>query len=368
MGRPAAVHGRPGRVRGRVDAGRGRPDPRPADRRAADPGRWWGRAGPGRDRGGLAPVRRCGAAPRARRRRGADIPGDGGRAGGGCRDPRVGPPGERDGRGGPRRNDRGGGPGAGLAVGLLPEHPDLDHRRDPRLGGGSRLGDAASRRPGRPPGGGPVRDRAGRRASRADPARFDGDRRKHDPARRRDGRPARGRGGRVGDRRGPRPARPRAVPRPAALPERAVQLGRAGVVADRLRIRDRHHRRRGVRGPGALRRPRRAAPGTGRTGRRDGPRGPRVRLPGAGGARSPGRARRDRVEHRRAARDVVVDERRRDRHRGSRPGRVWPRLRADRDAAVHGGGRGGRPARSTGPRRRWSPSRGCSGWRWASRS
>ena len=54
-----------------------RPDARPAHRRAVGPGGRRRRAGPGRDRGGVAPVRRGDAASRAGRRRGAHVPRDG---------------------------------------------------------------------------------------------------------------------------------------------------------------------------------------------------------------------------------------------------------------------------------------------------
>ena len=64
-------------LHGGLDAGRGLADARPAHRRAAGPGGRRRRAGPRRDGGGRAPVRRFGAAARARRRRGVDLPGDG---------------------------------------------------------------------------------------------------------------------------------------------------------------------------------------------------------------------------------------------------------------------------------------------------
>ena len=69
-------------------------------------------------------------------------------------------------------------------------------------------------------------------------------RRDHGPA-------GRGRGP-DGGRGGPRPARPRSVPRSAALRDPGVRGGRARLAADRLRVRDRHHRWRGLRRPGAV--------------------------------------------------------------------------------------------------------------------
>ena len=69
---------------------------------------------------------------------------------------------------------------------------------------------------------------------RPDAARLDGDRRDGRAAGGRDGCAARRRGGRdCGGRGRARAAGPRPVPRPAAVPERAVQLGRARLAADR---------------------------------------------------------------------------------------------------------------------------------------
>ncbi len=67
----------------------------------------------------------------------------------------------------------------------------------------------------------------------------------------------------AGDRHGgggrPRAARGRSVHRPAPVPEHPVLVGRAGVVADRLRVRDGDHRRGGLRRPRAVRRPGRSS-------------------------------------------------------------------------------------------------------------
>ena len=115
--------------------------------------------------------------------------------------------------------------------------------------------------------------------ARADPARLDGDRRDRRSTRS-SSRSRCSASAVAGDGRGrrPRPARGRPVPRPAPLPERAVQLGRARLAADRLRVRDRDHRRRGLRRPRAVRRPGRAAAGARGAGRRDRGRGARVGL------------------------------------------------------------------------------------------
>ena len=93
------------------------------------------------------PVRWGGAAAGARRRRRADVPRDGGRSGRRGGDPRVGPPRDDAGRGRPERA-RGRRPLPGMALGVLPQHPDRAHRARPRLGRRARLGDAAPRRAG----------------------------------------------------------------------------------------------------------------------------------------------------------------------------------------------------------------------------
>ena len=139
--------------------------------------------------------------------------------------------------------------------------PHRDHRHRPCPGRLRRLGDAATAGAGGHRRGGLVRRGPGRRPDRPDPARLDRDRRDERAAGGRDRCAARGRGGRDCGGRRARPAGARPVPRPAALPERAVQLGRARLAADRLRLRDRDHRRRGVRRPGPVRRPGRPAAG-----------------------------------------------------------------------------------------------------------
>ena len=73
---------------------------------------------------------------------------------------------------------------------------------------------------------------------------------------------------------------PGPVPRPAPLPERDVQLGRARLAADRLRVRDGDHRRRRLRRSRAVRRPGRAAARPRGARRGDRARGARVRLRG----------------------------------------------------------------------------------------
>ena len=114
----------------------------------------------------------AGARPRTRGDRRADVPGDGRRSGRRGGDHRLGPPGgcPRVGRRGRRHDGR---PGARLALGVLPQHPDRDHCADPGLGRRTRLGLAT------PPGTDrPARRRAvwrgpRRRADRPDPGRHD---------------------------------------------------------------------------------------------------------------------------------------------------------------------------------------------------
>ena len=98
----------------------------------------------------------AGSAAGARRGRRADLPRDGGRPRRRGGDPRLGPPrrGPRDGR--PDRHGRGD-PRPGLALGVLRQHPDRDHRHRPRLGRVRGLGDATPRRAGRRRRGGLVR-------------------------------------------------------------------------------------------------------------------------------------------------------------------------------------------------------------------
>jgi hypothetical protein len=195
------------------------------------------------------------------------------------------------------------------AMGLLPQHPDRHLRARARLGGLPRLGLAAPPRTDRPYRRGLVRDRARDRADRADPARLDGHRGQSGRSDRHHGRAPRGRRRGLGDRDRARPARRGSLPRSAAVPERPVQLGDAGVAPHRLRVRDGHHRWRRVRGPRALRRARRSGP------RARGARGCQRSRCAAFGSRGPGlassgdRRRRARAEHRRAGRDVDVDAR-----------------------------------------------------------
>ena len=207
-----------------------------------------------------------------------------------------------------------------------------------------RLGDAASSRPRGRPRRLAVHDRPRERADRADAP---GERR-HRGGRRRSGSPERGPVRDRGAGHGPHdPARPSpgdAVPRGAPLPERVVQLGGAGVIADRLRVRDRDHRRRRVRRPRPVWRPGRPAARARRARRTDGRRGAGVGLRGppavvaARDARGPRRERGALVGH------VDLDSVGRDRAGGSRARGLRLRLRADGHAALHGGSGIGRPS------------------------
>ena len=153
-----------------------------------------------------------------------------------------------------------------LALGLLPQRPDRDRRAAHRLGGVRGLGDAAPRRRHRRRRRGDLERRAGGRAAvdRRCSAATSADR-------------TRSRSAAflalvavVGDRPDD-PSRPparRPVPRRPALPEPDVLVGRPGLAPDRLRVRDRDRRRRGVRRPGPLRRPGAAAGGARRRWRR----------------------------------------------------------------------------------------------------
>ena len=125
-------------------------------------------------------------------------------------------------------------PRPGLALGLLHQHPDRDHRDRPGLGGRPPTGRRRAA-----PGGSTSSGRScsawpwspacigltllGSTEIAGTSVAAGG----------RDGGAARGRGGRDGGGRRARPAGARPVPRPAALPERAVQLGRARLAADR---------------------------------------------------------------------------------------------------------------------------------------
>ncbi len=221
-----------------------------------------------------------------------------------------------------------------LALGLLRQRPDRDRRAARRLGGVERLGDAASAgRPGR------RRRRRLERRPRGGPRRDDADRRRR--PRRPGSAPGRDRARRDRGRRDPRDGRPRAppagsVPRSAPVPERRLLVGGARLGPDRLRLRDRDHRRRGVRRPRPLRRPGRPAPGPRRAGRRDGARRAPVGLRRPGPVAPDRHAGRAPALCRDAVADVAVDPGDDDRDRRPRAGRVRPRLRADRDAAQHG--------------------------------
>ena len=282
VGRPSPVHGRPGRLRRRVRAGRRVPDARPADRRAARPGVGGGV---------LVPVGTAAAAhlfDGAARPRALGVIGALtflGMAAGpfvGAADPGIGPSrGARSTRAGRR-------PIPWRAI-LAPawrwvfylnvpiglDRPD----RSPgprRPAGRRRAGPAGSTSPGAALFGVALVSRA--RRPHAD--RDDRHRRVDRRPGRRHGRPARRR------RRSPRRS---AVVRglriddpfldPRLFRSVAVQLGRARLAADRLCVRDRDHRRGGLRRPGPLRRAGRAAPRPRRAGRRDRRRRARVGLP-----------------------------------------------------------------------------------------
>ena len=271
----------------RLDAGRPRPDPRPAHRRPARPGARRRRAGPGRDRRGRPPVRRPEPAARARGHRRADVPRHGRRA------RSSGPPSSP--RSTPRTPSR------------VPVSPDRGRRcLAPSwrwvffinvpiglvallLGWAASAGWDTPRRPGRVDvvGRALVRRGAARRARRPDPHRHDRDRRERGRAGRGDRRPA-GRGRRPDRRsavvRGLRVRDPFLDPRLFAI--RAFSAAVARLAADRLRVRDRDHRRRGLRRPRAVRRAGRAAPRPRRAGRRDGGRGPRSRASRSASCRS----------------------------------------------------------------------------------
>ena len=149
-------------------ARRPRPDARRADRRAARPGGRRRHPRPGRRRPPRRTCSRAHARPRALGVIGA-LTFLGMAAG-----PFVGaailgavhPDGPwrapGSGSGGARRRPR-----AGLAVGLLPQRADRHHRARARLGRERRLGDAAARGPGRPAGRAAVLDRPGGRARSA---------------------------------------------------------------------------------------------------------------------------------------------------------------------------------------------------------
>ena len=149
---------------------------------------------------------------------------------------------------------------AGVALGLLHQRPDRDRRPARRLGGVGRLGDAAPERrrstsSARPSGRVALGGGLGRRDAPRQPATSAG----LDP---------RARQRRCSAAvavvatiltivRGFAPAGP--VPRSAAVHEPHVLVGGARLAAHRLRLRDRDHRRGGVRRPRPLRRPRAAA-------------------------------------------------------------------------------------------------------------
>ena len=159
-----------------------------------------------------------------------------------------------------------------VAMDLLPERAGRDHHPAADLRRGRRGGDAAQPRPHRPvrcaadQRRAPVRDRRpvpGRRARldrSADPGRL----------RRRGGEPA---GLRV---RGAADAEP--IDRPAAVRQPQLLRLERGEPADRVHAGDRHHRRPGVREPGAERRRRSIGPGADRPdrGHRGGSRGGRA--------------------------------------------------------------------------------------------
>ena len=147
---------------------------------------------------------------------------------------------------------------AGLALGLLRQRPDRDRRPARRLGGVGRLGDAA-----------PARRRRRRRRGRLE-RRPGGGARRDDADRRRRRRRARTRCS-VGAAlaavavvatlltivRGLR--RPDPFLDPRLFRSADLLVGGARLAADRLRVRDRDHRRRGVRRPRPLRRPGRSS-------------------------------------------------------------------------------------------------------------
>ena len=147
--------------------------------------------------------------------------------------------------------------------------------------------------------------------ARADAPRLDGDRRDGRGSGRGDGRaPRRGRR-RVRGRGPARAAGGRPVHRPAPLPERAVQLRGPRLSADRVCVRDRDHRRRGLRRSRAVRRSGPAAAGARCPGRRDRRRRARLRLRGPRRAPPAGRPDRSRAEHRRPPGDGALDAGRR---------------------------------------------------------
>ena len=170
----------------------------------------------------------------------------------------------------------------GLALGVLRQRARRPRRARRRLGRQQRLGDAAPRRAGwTSPG--PIlfsaflvgalgaltllgsQADAGRRSRPGDDLARPG---------------GRGGGRRPGhDRARPPCARP--VPGPAAVPVGVVLVRGPGLAAHRVRLRDRDRGRRGVRGPGAVRRTGRAAARAGRPRGRDGRRRAAVRVRGA---------------------------------------------------------------------------------------
>ena len=292
LGRPPALSGGARGVHGRLAARGARPVARRADRGAARPGRRRRDPRAGRDGRGVPPLRRLQSGEGPRLHRGPDVPGHGGRAVRGRLDPRLGPPRGRPGPGRAGLGRAGREPVAVVALGLLHQRPDRPRRARPRLGRQLGLGDATARGRPRPAWRRALQPRPGRA-----PRRPDAPRRELRPAGPRPDVSAGGaapRGGRVRDaRRRERAARARPLPRPSSLSDARVQLRRPRLADHRLRPGHRDRGRRGLRGPGPLRRPRPAADRPRGARRRNCDRRPRLRIrraPALPARRHPGRS------------------------------------------------------------------------------